>query len=133
MKGFEATKAMRLTNAQRDGASKLFASARIDGDAMSRAMRWAYDAAHQVIDPHSAVGLAAAHAVAVAPSVPMVTLATAHPAKFRDAVERATGVRPTLPSRIGDLFGREERYATLPGTFEAVTEYIAERATPRRG
>ncbi|MBU0875577.1 MAG: threonine synthase [Alphaproteobacteria bacterium] len=133
MKGFEATKAMRLTNAQRDGASKLFASARIDGDDMSRAMRWAYDAANQVIDPHSAVGLAAARSVPVDPSVPLVTLATAHPAKFRDAVERATGVRPTLPSRIGDLFGREERYATLPGTFEAVTEYIAERATPRRG
>ncbi|MCW2338685.1 threonine synthase [Sphingobium sp. B2D3A] len=133
MKGFEATKAMRLTNAQRDGASKLFSSARVDGDDMSRAMRWAYDAASQVIDPHSAVGLAAAHAVPLDPSVPVVTLATAHPAKFRDAVERATGVRPSLPSRVGDLFGREERYATLPGTFEAVTEYIAERATPRRG
>ncbi len=49
------------------------------------------------------------------PSIPVVTLATAHPAKFRDAVERATGVRPALPSRTGDLFGREERYVTLPG------------------
>jgi threonine synthase len=131
MKGFEATKAMRLTNAQRDGASKLLASARIDADGMARAMRWAYDAAGQVIDPHSAVGLAAAHAVEIDPSVPVVTLATAHPAKFRDAVERATGVRPSLPSRAGDLFGREERYATLPATFEAVTGYIAERAVKR--
>ena len=61
----------------------------------------------------------------------LVTLATAHPAKFRDAVERATGVRPPLPSRAGDLFGREERYATLPATFEAVTAYVAEHATPR--
>ncbi len=63
--------------------------------------------------------------------MPIVTLATAHPAKFRDAVERATGVRPALPPRIGDLFEREERYATLPATFEAVTGYIAERAAPR--
>ena len=62
---------------------------------------------------------------------PVVTLATAHPAKFRDAVERATGMRPALPSRLGDLFEREERYETLPGSFEAVTAYIAERATPR--
>ena len=59
-----------------------------------------------------------------------MTLATAHPAKFRDAVERATGVRPALPSRLGDLFDREERYVTLPATFEAVSGWIAERATP---
>jgi threonine synthase len=61
----------------------------------------------------------------------VVTLATAHPSKFRDAVERATGERPSLPARIGDLFEREERYDVLPGTFEAVTAYIAERAQPR--
>jgi threonine synthase len=131
MRGFEATRAMRLTNAQREGAAKLFGSARIDETGMSRAMRWAYDAAGEIIDPHSAVGLAAALAADIDPSVPVVTLATAHPAKFRDAVERATGVRPALPSRTGDLFGREERYVTLPATFEAVTGYIGEHATPR--
>jgi threonine synthase len=57
-----------------------------------------------------------------------VTLATAHPAKFPDAVERATGVRPALPPRIGDLFEREERYDVLPGTLDAIEGYIAERA-----
>lgn len=131
MRGFEATKAMQLTNAQRQGATGLFSSARIDADDMARAMRWAYDAACQTIDPHSAVGLAAALACDVNPAIPLVTLATAHPSKFRDAVERATGVRPSLPSRTGDLFGREERYVTLPATFEAVTAYIGEHATPR--
>ncbi|EQB01384.1 MULTISPECIES: threonine synthase [Sphingobium] len=131
MHGFEASKAMRLTNAQRDGASKLFASTRVDADGMTMAMRWAYDAAGQIIDPHSAIGLAAARAMDVDPSVPVVTLATAHAAKFRDAVERATGTRPPLPPRVGDLFAREESYAKLPGTFEAVTAYVAERATPR--
>jgi threonine synthase len=131
MRGFEATKAMRLTNAQRAGAAALFTSARIDGEAMGHAMRWAHDAAGQVIDPHSAVGLAAARIVEIDPAVPVVTLATAHPAKFPDAVERATGVRPGLPSRMGDLFAREEAYARLPATFEAVTAYVAERATPR--
>ncbi len=131
MRGFEASKAMRLTNAQQQGAAKLFGSARIDAGTMAQAMRWAYDAAGEVIDPHSAVGLAAALAADLDPSVPVVTLATAHPAKFRDAVERAVGVRPPLPSRTGDLFGREERFVTLPATFEAVTAYVAERATPR--
>jgi threonine synthase len=131
MKGFEASKAMRLTNAQREGASKLFASSRVDADAMTLAMRWAYDAAGQVIDPHSAIGLAAARAMDLDPSIPVVTLATAHAAKFPAAVERATGIRPGVPSRVGDLFAREESYAKLPATFEAITAYVAERATPR--
>jgi threonine synthase len=132
MRGFETSRAMRLTNAQREGAAHLFTSARIDADSMTMAMRWAYDAAGQVIDPHSAIGLAAAREAAIDPSIPVVTLATAHAAKFRDAVERATGTRPPLPARVGDLFAREESYAKLPGTFEAVTAYVAERATPRR-
>ena len=61
----------------------------------------------------------------------MVTLATAHPAKFGDAVERATGQRPVLPARIGDLFEREERLVELPGTYEAVADYVAAHAVPR--
>ncbi len=131
MRGFEESRAMRLTNAQRDGAAGLFSSARIDADGMTNAMRWAWDGAGQIIDPHSAIGLAAARQVDLDPSIPIVTLATAHPAKFRDAVERATGNRPPLPSRMGDLFAREESYSKLPGTFEAITAFVAERATPR--
>ena len=131
MRGFEATKAMRLTNAQREGAAHLFRSARIDADAMTTAMRWAHDGAGQIIDPHSAIGLAAAREAAIDADIPVVTLATAHPAKFRDAVERATGARPPLPGRVGDLFAREESYVKLAGTFDAVTAYVAERATPR--
>ena len=131
MRGFETSKAMRLTNAQREGAAALFASDRIDLDDMALAMRWACEASGQVIDPHTAIGLAAARRADLPADVPIVTLATAHPAKFRDAVERATGQRPVLPARMGDLFEREERYASLPGTFEAVTAYIAERASAR--
>ncbi|WP_010184048.1 threonine synthase [Sphingomonas sp. PAMC 26605] len=131
MRGFETSKAMRLTNAQREGASALFASDRIDLDDMALAMRWACDSSGQVIDPHTAIGLAAARRADLPADVPVVTLATAHPAKFRDAVERATGQRPSLPARMGDLFEREERYASLPGTFDAVTAYIAERASAR--
>ena len=130
MRGFEATKAMRLTNAQQTGASAWFTSDRIDPNDMAQAMRWGTEAG-QVIDPHTAIGLAAARRAQTG-NAPMVTLATAHPAKFRDAVERSTGIRPAMPARIGDLFEREERYATLPGTYEAVTGYIAERAHPRK-
>ena len=131
MAGFESSKAMRLTNAQQQGAASLFASDRIEADDMSRAMAWAFSNANEILDPHTAIGLAAARRVELAPHIPIVTLATAHPAKFDDAVERATGIRPTLPARVGDLFDREERYDVLPATFEAITAYVAERGTPR--
>ncbi|WP_033920402.1 threonine synthase [Sphingomonas sp. 37zxx] len=129
MAGFESTRAMMLTNRQREGAAGIFSSARIDENGMAQALRWAHEHGGQVIDPHTAIGLAAARADAG--DTPMVTLATAHPAKFRDAVERATGIRPSLPARIGNLFDREERYDTIDATFDAVTAYIAQRATPR--
>ena len=131
MAGFDATRAMQLTEAQRGGAAALFTSARIDADDMALAMRWAHERAGQVIDPHSAVGLAAARAADLDPAIPIVTLATAHPAKFRDAVERATGTRPSLPARVGDLFAREERCVTLAPDFASVTAHIAGLATPR--
>jgi threonine synthase len=130
MRGFEAEKAMRLTNAQREGASALFTSTRADSSQMSAALRWAHDHAGQVIDPHSAVGLHAALHSDLDPSIPVVTLATAHPAKFPDAVERATGIRPALPARVGDLFAREEAYTELPGDYEAVRAFVEERASP---
>ncbi len=130
MRGFEAAKAMRLTNAQRDGAASLLISARTDPDQMSQTMRWACEACGEAIDPHTAIGLHAARTADLAVGVPIVTLATAHPAKFRDAVERATGSRPSLPARVGDLFRREERYTELPGDYDAVAAWIAERATP---
>jgi len=133
MRGFEASKAMRLTNAQREGAAALFTSARADADQMSQAMRWAWEACDgEVIDPHTAIGLHAAREADLPREVPVVTLATAHPAKFRDAVERATGTRPSLPARVGDLFKRDERYVDLPGDYAAIASYVAEHASPSR-
>ncbi|MES2442829.1 MAG: threonine synthase [Pseudomonadota bacterium] len=129
MRGFEATKAMRLTNAQQTGAAQWLVSDRVDPAAMAQAMLWANETG-ETIDPHTAIGLAAARHADTG-DAPVVTLATAHPAKFRDAVERATGARPALPSRLGDLFDREERYATLPGSYAEVIAYIAERAQAR--
>ncbi len=128
MTGFEATKRMTIPHDMLAGARELFTATSIDGDGMAVAMRWANDRCGQLIDPHTAVGLAAARSADLADDIPVVTLATAHPAKFRDAVERVTGVRPTLPVRIAGLFDRQERYDTLPATMEAVRAYVLERA-----
>jgi threonine synthase len=132
MRAFEATKAMQLTNAQAEGAAALFTSARADQAETARALQWAWRAAGQVIDPHTGVGLHAAQTIAaaggVAAAVPLVTLATAHPAKFRDAVERAIGLRPALPARVGDLFGREESMVELAGDYAATRDHVLDNA-----
>ncbi|CAM3101750.1 Threonine synthase [Sphingomonas antarctica] len=127
MTTFDSEKKLDLPPTMVAEAANLFASARVDPDTMAMTMRWAYEHAGQVIDPHTAIGLAAARSFAGG-DVPIVTLATAHPAKFRDAVERATGARPTLPSRLAGLFERQERYDTLPATLAAVKDYVLERS-----
>ena len=133
MTAFERSRNMQLEPAMRDQAAALFTSHRVDPDDMALAMRWAQDKTGHVIDPHSAIGLSAAQNADLDPSVPVVTLATAHPAKFPDAVERATGIRPALPRRVGDLFDREEKYTKLPGDYNAVKQFIMANATPSDG
>jgi threonine synthase len=132
MRAFEATKAMRLTNAQRDGIKQLFVAFCANQIETARAMQWAYQGSGQIIDPHTAVGLSAARDTvsddSIDPLTPIITLATAHPAKFPDAVERAIGVRPALPSRVGDLFGREESYVELAGDYATARDYVLEHA-----
>ena len=77
-------------------------------------MKDMYERTGRLLDPHTAVGLGAARELRADPSIPMVCLATAHPAKFPDAVESATGVRPPLPPALARLMELPERYETLP-------------------
>jgi threonine synthase len=77
----------------------------------------------ELIDTHTAVGYAVARQVAT-PASPMVTLATAHPAKFPDAVEKASGIRPGLPHRLSHLLHAEERFTVLPNDVNAVRDFI---------
>ena len=130
MAGFEAHRHLAVSDAMRHAAADLLVSARIDAGTMAQTLRWAAEATGELIDPHTAIGLAAARQADV--PGPIVTLATAHPAKFPDAVERAAGRRPALPPRVAGLFDREERYATVPAELAAVEAYVVERATPAR-
>ena len=77
----------------------------------------------ELLDPHSAVGFAAALRAKPGPS-PMVTLATAHPAKFPDAVEKASGIRPHLPQRLSHLLNAKERFTILPNSATAVRDFV---------
>jgi threonine synthase len=75
-------------------------------------------------DPHTAVALAVAEKEARDPSVPMVVLSTAHPAKFPDAVAAACGITPALPGWLADLADRPERVTVLPADQAAVEKFV---------
>ncbi len=79
-----------------------------------------------LIDPHTAVGVDVA--ARLAGEEAMITLSTAHPAKFPDAVEAASGIRPQLPDWLGDLMDREERFETIANDLDTVEAFIEERA-----
>ena len=106
-----------------------FAAERVDEAACAAEMGRVYRDSGLVVDPHSAVGLAAARSlIAASPATPVVALATAHPAKFPDAVERATGLRPQLPPHLADLMDREETIVVLPNDRKAVADYLHQKA-----
>jgi threonine synthase len=92
-------------------------------------IRETYARTGQVLDPHSAIGVRAARQLlATDPATPVVALATAHAAKFPDAVEAATGLRPRLPPHLAALMEGTERYTVLPAAEAAVERFIRERA-----
>ena len=79
-----------------------------------------------LVDPHTAVGIASTEACAE-PGIPTITLATAHPAKFPDAVMRATGLEPPLPEHLADIYERAEHSTDLPNDLAKVKAFVAAR------
>jgi threonine synthase len=105
----------------------LFDAGRLDEEGTLAAIADCRHRFGETIDPHTAVGYAVAQQHRRDPKVPMVVLATAHPAKFPDAVAKATGERPRLPARLGDLMDRAERVDGLPNDLAALEMMIDER------
>ena len=105
----------------------LFDAGRLDDEGTLAAIADCRRRFGETIDPHTAVGYAVAQQHRRDPKVPMVVLATAHPAKFPDAVAKATGERPRLPDRLGDLMDRAERVDGLPNDIAALKTLIDER------
>ena len=102
----------------------VFAAARLDDAETLAVIRSTYAATGMLVDPHSAVAIGAVERMRSAITGPIVTLATAHPAKFPDAVEQATGVRPPLPPHLADLMQRPEHSTRLPNDLAAVQEFV---------
>lgn len=105
----------------------LFSSDRLDDEQMQAVIAEMYQENDYLLDPHTAIGVQAARNCRKDLSVPMVCLATAHPAKFPEAIEKA-GIECalTLPPHMADLMSREERYEVLPNDLKALQGYIAD-------
>jgi threonine synthase len=102
-----------------------FASGRCSEEETLDTIRRTFAQTGEVLCPHSAVGVKVAEEHLG--TIPMITLATAHPAKFPDAVEAAIGQRPALPPRMADLFDRPERVTRAPDDLAALEALIRER------
>ena len=111
-------------------ARRLFSAHKVDDTETMKTITQTYARFGALIDPHTAVAVAAARAEIAADGsgTPVIALGCAHPAKFPDAVERATGVRPGLPPPLADLLDRPERIVVLPNEIGAVSRFIRARA-----
>jgi threonine synthase len=129
---FRRTGMLPRSDTEWRAAQGLFSAHKVDDTLTMQTIAQTYAQSGTLIDPHTAVAVAAARAQLAVNhgDTPMVALACAHPAKFPDAVERATGIRPVLPAALADLFERPERITVLPNDQGAVTRYI--RAHARR-
>ena len=110
----------------------LFTADRADEQESAATIRAWHREADYCVDPHTAVALAVAEKETRDPSVPMVVLSTAHPAKFPDAVKAACGVAPALPDWLADLPQRAERVTVLPADQAAVEKYVASASRAAR-
>jgi threonine synthase len=136
MQEFRATGTLDLGQARWTRALKLFEGARLDDEETLEAIARIHDETGELVDPHTAIGIVAARQKASSvpdPHAPVVAVATAHPAKFPDAVERATGIRPILPPSLADLTERKERLSVLPNDLAQVKEFVRARAGPAPG
>lgn len=124
---FAATGAIDLPTQAFGDLSTLFTGVAVDEAETARTIKTTLETTGEVIDPHTAVAVAAASRVA-ASDAPLVVLSTAHPAKFPEAVQAATGLEPAIHARAHGLFDRDERIDHLPAEAEAVKRYVRQFA-----
>jgi threonine synthase len=125
MQGFRQSGRMAVPDAAWRRAHGVLHGFRLDDAGTEAEIRRLHEATGYIADPHSAVGLAAARALCPGHGVPIVAMATAHPAKFPEAVERAIALRPPpLPPRLADLMQREEHYVVTKNDLGAVKAQV---------
>jgi threonine synthase len=120
MRDFRTTGRMIIPDAIWHRARGVFHGFRLDDPGILEEIRRLHETTGYLADPHTAIGIAAARAHPPGMGIPTVAMATAHPAKFPDAIEQAIGTRPELPPQLADLMARPERFVILPNDLAAV-------------
>lgn len=125
MADFRARKSLTLSPVALTIFRQLFAAHAVnDEETLATIAHVHGTAGGMLVDPHTAVGVAASEALMPQLTLPVITLATAHPAKFPDAVENATGIRPPLPSHMADLFERSERFVPMANDVAVLQSFL---------
>jgi len=123
MTSFRATGKMAVDDATWKAIRREFTGFRLsDEETLKEIARWYRESAY-LADPHSVIGLTAARECGPI-GLPVIAAATAHPAKFPDAIEKAVGVRPPLPAHLADLYEREERLSRAPNDLAAIESMV---------
>ncbi len=110
-----------------------FDAAAASADEVAACIRHTQEDSGYLLDPHTACGVVAAEKILATGKAPNIVLATAHPAKFPDAIEAISGARPTLPPRLATLLTDLERITVLPNDLAAVQRFVIERASVSQG
>lgn len=129
MDSFKQKGAFNIAPQYMDKAREEFDSYRCSDEQTQMLMKACYQETGYMLDPHTAVGLFAGMQVREDPSVPLVALACAHPAKFPDAVEKAIGIRPKLPPHLADLYERKEYVTSLGNNLGKVKDFIKNKTS----
>lgn len=124
MQGFRQSGSYTVDEEPMAEILNLFEGLRLDDPGTTAVIADVHRTTGELLDPHTAIAVAAAGKEGLPAGVPVVALATAHPAKFPDAVKDATGLHPALPERLADLFERTERYDVVDNDVSAVRTHI---------
>ncbi|MDB4219703.1 threonine synthase [Emcibacteraceae bacterium] len=127
MESLQRTGQFNISKGRLALAKETFDSIRVNEKATKETISEVFKSAGVLLDPHTAVGINAARKKWNDPATPMITLGTAHPAKFPEAVKDVTGIHPDLPPHMADLFERDEEFDELPNDLIALKKYIVER------
>jgi len=124
MNGLNQSGQFNIAEGPLNKAKDTFDAERVSEDDTKQTIGEVFASSNQVVDPHTAVGINAARKNWKDKSIPMVSLSTAHPAKFPEAVKEVTGTYPELPPHMADLFDRPEKFDVLPNDLAALKAYI---------
>jgi threonine synthase len=127
MAKFRTEKKITLTPLAWNRLKAEFSACAISDEDTKKTIATTFNTTGELLDPHTAVGLAAAQRVRKNTSTPMIVLGTAHPAKFPQAVKEASGISPELPPHLKDLYARKERCEVLPNDLAEVKKFIDSR------